>query len=55
MGEQGKVEFRTEFFNIFNRANFATPAHTVGSGTAGRITQETTTARQIQFGLKITF
>jgi len=25
LGEAGKVEFRTEFFNILNRANFTTP------------------------------
>jgi hypothetical protein len=55
MGEQGAIEFRSEFFNIFNRANFATPGITIGAGSAGRIDFLTSTARQIQFGLKVIF
>jgi len=54
------VEFRAEFFNIFNRPNFASPLNTVLSAggyipTAGRITRTVSTSRQIQFGLKLTF
>jgi hypothetical protein len=51
---------RAEFFNIFNRANFATPnavvfssAGPAPSSTAGVITGTSTTSRQIQFGLKL--
>ncbi|MBI4456050.1 MAG: TonB-dependent receptor [Acidobacteria bacterium] len=61
LGEKGEVEFRSEFFNIFNRPNFASPSLSVfdgrgrSQGAAGRITRTTTTERQIQFGLKITF
>ena len=57
-----KIEFRAEFFNLLNRANFALPVRTVflsaTSGPradAGRITSTITTARQIQFGLKMLF
>jgi hypothetical protein len=61
-----RVQFRTEIFNILNRANFYGPqtgTYTAGAvaGTgnpdpnAGQITRTTTTARQIQFGLKILF
>lgn len=54
------VQFRVEFFNIANHANFQSPvnANTVlnqdGTSTsgAGTISGTTTTSRQIQFGLK---
>jgi hypothetical protein len=56
------VQFRSEFFNLFNRANFNNPnpvvyaAATGGpSPTAGVITSTSTTSRQIQFGLKLTW
>jgi hypothetical protein len=64
LGETGKLEFRAEFFNILNRANFALPARAVFAGlrdveaplpNAGRITSTATTSRQIQFALKILF
>ncbi len=61
VGEGAEVQFRAEFFNIFNRANFSTPSTRLfaragtRSGTAGRITQTTTTSRQIQLALKILF
>ncbi len=58
--ERLNLQFRAEFFNILNRANFNTPnpivftAATGGpSPTAGLITSTTTTSRQIQFGLKL--
>jgi hypothetical protein len=62
--ERLTLQFRTEIFNILNRANFNTPnlivftPPTVGnptgaSGTAGAITSTSTTARQVQFGLKL--
>src|ERR1700730_1459062 len=55
------VQFRAEFFNIINHANFAPPldkrnvfdstGHAVGD--AGLITSTQTTSRQIQFALKV--
>ncbi|MBI4456060.1 MAG: TonB-dependent receptor [Acidobacteria bacterium] len=61
-GEQRVLQFRFEFFNILNRANFGVPdrnvfvdASGIPSRTFGRITSTTTTARQIQFGLKFLF
>jgi hypothetical protein len=58
--EKLDFQFRAEFFNILNHANFNTPnliAFTSATGapspTAGVITSTSTTSRQIQFGLKL--
>ncbi len=60
--ERVKVQFRAEFFNSLNHANFSTPnpvvftsASSTPSATAGVITATSTTSRQIQFGLKLLF
>ena len=60
--EKVRMEFRAEFFNMFNRANFGSPnavvfssASSTPSTTAGVITSTSTTSRQIQFGLKLLF
>jgi hypothetical protein len=60
VSEKIKVQFRAEFFNVLNRANYDTPNPIVFSGgaissTAGLITATATTSRQIQFGLKLLF
>lgn len=61
-GEPRLLQFRSEFFNILNRANFSMPTTQVfnnftgvPSATFGRIASTTTTARQIQFALKFLF
>jgi hypothetical protein len=56
--ERLSLQFRAEIFNLLNRANFNTPSLIVFtpselSGTAGAITSTSTTARQVQFGLKL--
>ena len=60
VGEQATVQFRTEMFNIFNRANFGTPRGQVFRSSDpdsrfGQITRTFTTSRQIRFALKISF
>ena len=61
IGEQVGAQFRAEFFNVLNRANFAAPAASIftssGSvrGNAAKITRTVTTGRQIQFALRFTF
>jgi hypothetical protein len=54
------MQFRSEFFNLFNRTNFNNPnpvvyASATGgpSPTAAVITSTSTASRQIQFGLKL--
>ena len=58
--ERWNMQFRAEFFNVFNHTNFNVPnpvvfASATGgpSPTAGVITTTSTTSRQIQLGLKL--
>jgi hypothetical protein len=53
--ESVKIQFRTEFFNLFNTPQFDLPNATIGSGPAGTITSIVGIPRQIQFGLKLVF
>jgi hypothetical protein len=52
--ESKAVEFRAEFFNAFNHAQFLNPNTAGGSGTFGQITTDRN-PRLIQFGLKFYF
>lgn len=61
ISENFNVQFRAEFFNLLNRPNFASPIANstlfdqtgAAVGGAGFINQTTTTAREIQFALKV--
>ena len=54
--EASRVEFRAEFFNIFNFVNFAQPNNNMFvPGTAGRITATVASPRIVQFALKYNF
>jgi hypothetical protein len=54
--ERFRGEFRTEFFNIFNFANFANPGNNVlVPATFGRITSTSAGPRVIQFAFKLNF
>ncbi len=60
LAERTRLQFRAEFFNVLNHANFGTPNAVVFSSgaispTAGLITATATTSRQIQFGAKLVF
>ena len=49
-----RVEFRAEFFNVFNHPNFSIPNSTIGSS-LGLISSTASPERQIQFGVKVGF
>jgi hypothetical protein len=54
--ERVRGEFRTEFFNIFNWANFANPNNNIAvPSTFGRITATSAGPRVIQFAFKVNF
>jgi hypothetical protein len=65
ISEKFNIQFRAEIFNILNHANFAppvTPDNTdifdgtgAPTGVAGLLTKTTTTAREIQFAVKVIF
>jgi hypothetical protein len=63
ISENFNVQFRAEFFNVLNHANFAVPvtpdqtdifdSNGQPTGVAGQLTSTTTTAREIQFAVKV--
>ena len=59
--ERFNLQFRTEFFDIFNHPNFGNPTLTVTSSAFGKIQAtrfpngDQGSARQVQFGLKLQF
>jgi len=58
--ENYTIQFRAEAFNILNHPSFQQPNTTIFAGTArnasaGRLTNTTSSPRQIQFGLKVLF
>jgi hypothetical protein len=54
LSEKLKAEFRAEFFNAANHANFSTPNRNLGDGNFSKVT-DTADPRIIQFGLKLLF
>jgi len=52
--EENRLEFRSEFFNLFNQTNFQPASGSRTSSAFGTISG-TYPARQIQFGLKLYF
>jgi len=52
--DKANTEFRAEFFNMLNHPNFALPGSTIGSSSAG-IISNASAGREIQLGLKLAF
>ena len=61
VAEKFHIQFRAEFFDIFNHANFGPPGTVVGTPQFGQITStrfqtgESGSSRQIQFAVKISY
>jgi hypothetical protein len=55
IGEGHSLQFRTEFYNAFNHAQFAGPTSSRSSASFGNITATSVNPRIIQFGLKYSF
>jgi hypothetical protein len=55
LGEIMHVEFRAEFFNIFNHAQFLNPDGNISDGVDFGFIKHTRDPRQIQFALKFSF
>ncbi len=53
--ESSRLQFRSEFFNLFNTTNLGSPAQNVSNANFGVITGLSSPARQIQFALKLLF
>ncbi|HUS07987.1 MAG TPA: TonB-dependent receptor [Bryobacteraceae bacterium] len=52
--EKSNVQFRAEFFNVFNNVNFSNPGSTLGSASLGKITSASD-PRILQLALKFMF
>ena len=53
--ERADLQFRGEFFNVFNVVNMGLPANTIKGSGFGVISQTAGTSRQIQFSLKLIY
>jgi hypothetical protein len=49
------LQFRSEFFNIFNIVNMGLPANTIAGSGFGIISRTAGNSRQIQFSLKLLY
>jgi hypothetical protein len=54
-GERMGLQFRTEFFNLFNAPQFGPPGATEGTPQFGVVSSQVNNPRLIQFGLKFLF
>jgi hypothetical protein len=50
-----RLDFRAEFFNLFNHAQFGLPVSDVSSSNFGIISSTVNNPRVIQFALKLNF
>ncbi|MEK7406186.1 MAG: hypothetical protein AAB225_13860 [Acidobacteriota bacterium] len=55
IAERARLQFRTEFINAFNHAQFSNPNTTPTSSSFGRVTSTSQWPRTIQFALKLLF
>jgi hypothetical protein len=55
INERFGLQFRTEFFNIFNRVQFGNPGNTFGSAQFGQVSSQTNNPRLIQFSMRLNY
>jgi len=55
ISERFRLQFKSEFFNLFNRAQFGAPGVTLGTSTFGVVTSQSNNPRQVQFSLRLNF
>ncbi len=55
LGEAGAIEFRAEFFNLFNNPSFTLPVSSLSNAAFGRYVSNSTAPRVIQFVAKVRF
>lgn len=53
--EKSYVQFRAEFFNVFNRVQFGYPGQALGASNFGQITSQLNNPRLVQFALRLSF
>ena len=53
--EKMTLQFRSEFFNVMNRANFGNPASNISVPVTVGVIGSAAPARVVQFGLRLTF
>jgi hypothetical protein len=54
MGEQGNLQFRFDFINLFNHVNLGSVDPFIGDGSFGKVTTALP-ARQLQLGVRVSF
>jgi hypothetical protein len=55
LSEHVGLDFRAEFFNLFNRVQFGPPNTAFGGPSFGKITSQVNNPRQVQFALRASF
>jgi hypothetical protein len=53
--ERLNIQFRTEFFNIFNRVQFGPPGEVQGNTQFGIVSTQLNTPRLVQFALRMNY
>jgi hypothetical protein len=53
--DRTSLQFRTEFFNTWNRTQFGVPDSVIESGQAGTVSYQANAPREIQFAARITY
>ena len=53
--EDGSLQFRAEFFNLWNHSQFNEPGNAFGGANFGVVTSSAVPGRILQFGLKYSF